>query len=224
MNYPNAYVGVKRLFSARILSLIGGVAMFISLTFALVLKAFPENITKGEAAAGGGLAVLALTFMFIACIVLVISFILGMTGLSRGSVDEPLFRTALFAMLANIVIVGFSSMFTSMQNPFMASVMDSLSTIADLITFIYTIQGIRSLASKLDDKDMDERGNTIFKVLLCVVIIELIANIVVAIFHGVQAAAVVAGIIAVIGTVLTLVEYILVLVYLAKAKKMLANA
>lgn len=224
MTYPNAYIGVKRLFSSRILALIGGFAMFISVTFALVLKAFPENATKGETAAGGVFAILALTFMFIACVVLVISFILGVTGLSRGSMDEPLFRIALFAMLANIVIVGFSSMFTSMDNPFMASVMDSLSTIADLVVFIYSIQGIRSLATKIGDNAMDERGNTIFKILLCVVVVEFIANVIVAIFHGVQAAAIVASIIAIIAAILTLVEYILVLVYLAKARKMLANA
>ena len=224
MTYPNAYLGVKRLFSSRILALIGGFAMLISLSFAIILDAVPEEATGGDLATGGLIAVLALSFMLVSAVVLIISFILGITGLSKASLDEPAFRVALFATLANIIIVGFGSMFTSMNNSFMASLMNSFSTIADLIIFIYIILGIRSLAAQIGDDVMDRKGNNLFKILLVVLILEFIANLIVAIFRGAQTASIVASVVAVIGAILTIIQYVMFLVYLAKARKMLANA
>lgn len=225
MKYPYAYIGVKRLFTSRILAIIGGFAMLASTFFALILNADPEYATKKEVSANDLVAMLVLVFLFASCVILVAAYVLGIVGLSKASIDEPAFRIALFTTVANIAIVGFGSMFSSMNNDFMSSLMTSISTIADLIIFIYTIQGIRSLALKLGDKDMDRRGNTLFKVLLVVIIIEFIVNVIVAIFQGANiAVAVIAAILSVAGVVLTIIQYIMFLVYLAKAKKMLANA
>ena len=66
--------------------------------------------------------------------------------------------------------------------------------------------------------------NNLFKILLVVLILEFIANLIVAIFRGAQTASIVASVVAVIGAILTIIQYVMFLVYLAKARKMLANA
>lgn len=224
MKYPNAFIGVKRLFTSRVLAMIGLCALLVSTSIALVISAIPKNSADSVTAAEGILAVLAITFMMVSCVIMVVSFILGITGLSRASIDEPVFRIALFATAANIIFIGFGSIFSSMQNNFMASLLNSFSTIADLITFIYTIQGIRSLAIKLGDEDIDRRGNNLFKILLVTIIVEFIANLIVVIFQGANTALVIAGVIAIVCVLLTIIQYFMFLVYLVKAKKMLANA
>ena len=224
MKYPNAYIGVKRLFTSRVLAMIGLCVLLVSTSIALVISAIPKNSADSVTAAEGILAVLAIAFMMVSCVIMVVSYILGITGLSRASVDEPAFRIALFATVANIIFYGFGSIFSSLQNYFMASLLNSFSTIADLIVFIYTIQGIRSLAIKLGDKDIDRRGNNLFKILLVTIIVEFIANLIVVIFQGANTAIVIAGIIAIVCVLLTIIQYFMFLVYLVKAKKMLANA
>ena len=224
MKYPNAFIGVKRLFTSRVLAMIGLFALLVSTSIALVSSVILQNSADRGAAAGEILAVLALAFMMGSCVIMVVSYILGITGLSRASIDEPAFRIALFATAANIIFIGFGSIFSSLQNDFMASLLNSFSTIADLFTFIYTIQGIRSLALKLGDKDIDRRGNNLFKILLVAIIVEFIANLIVVIFQGAKTALVIAGVIAIVSVLLTIIQYFMFLVYLVKAKKMLANA
>lgn len=223
MKYPYAYLGVRKIFSSRILALIGGVALFIGTCLAIALTASLKGATESELASGGVLAVVSLAIILASSVLMIIAFIFNIIGLSKASNDEPSFRIALFAVLMNILVLGFGSMFSSMQNQFMASLMNAGSTVLDLAAFVFTIQGIRRIAVQLDDESMDSKGNTLFKVLLAVFTLEFIANLIVAIFGG-HTASVIAAVIATVAAVLTIIEYILFLVYLGQAKKMLANA
>ena len=69
---------------------------------------------------------------------------------------------------------------------------------------------------------MDRKGNTLFKVISLVLLLGITANIMVVVFGGTDGS-VAAAVFSMVSTLLSLVQYVLYLSYLGKAKKMLAE-
>jgi hypothetical protein len=222
MKFHYAELGVKKIFSSRIIALFSAVALLIAGFFGIITLLLAKA-SGDQAAMAGVFGVLMLAFMLAGSVMMVVSFIFNIIGLTRAAKDERTFTIALFAIAANILFVGFGGIFSTANNAFMASLMNAFSTVAEMVAFLYTIQGIRKLAVRIGDTEMDNKGVNLFKIMLVVIVFEFIGNLIVLIFGG-QTASVIAAIVYLAAVVLTIVEYVLFLTYLSKAKKMLANA
>ncbi len=224
MKFPNAANGVKKIFTAEILSLISGICMFVMIVLLVVALAAAKAVSGGaDGAAAGAVASGAGTLVFGigSGVLAIIAFILNIVGISKASKDEESFRMALFAVIGGIILSVIGTAFNNV-NGYVSSIMQALQVVADLLVLLYVIQGIRYLSLKLNRPDIDQKGQNLFKIIFIVLVLQFIARIVVIIFGG-MAASITAAIIALIAVILSVIEYILYLAFLAKAKKMLAE-
>lgn len=210
--FPNAAKGVKRIFTSEILSLIAvGVSIISGILGLAAIGAATVDSETGAFAALGGAGVVAL----ISGILLIIAFIMQLVGLVNASKDEPAFKISLYAVIAGIVLSFLSSIFS--KNAVLTGIFNTLSTVAQLIVTLFVIFGIINLANKMGNKDVADRGNSLIKVIACVYIIAAIVILVSALLG----ATVVASILSIAGNVLMIVAYIVFVILLAQAKKML---
>ena len=224
MKFPNAANGVKKIFTAEILSLISGICMFVMIVLLVVALAAAKAVSGGaDGAAAGAVASGAGTLVFGigSGVLAIIAFILNIVGISKASKDEESFRMALFAVIGGIILSVIGTAFNNV-NGYVSSIMQALQVVADLLVLLYVIQGIRYLSLKLNRPDIDQKGQNLFKIIFIVLVLQFIARIVVIIFGG-MAASITAAILALIAVILSVIEYILYLAFLAKAKKMLAE-
>lgn len=225
MMFPNAAKGVKKIFTAEILSLIAAFLIIVAAVMALStfgsIKGF--EATQSTAAAAGAFASgIGMAIFSIGSLVLaIIAFIFNILGVVQASRDESTFKIALYALIAGVVFTCLGSIFENMSGP-LSGAMSALATVAELIVTLYVIQGIRLLASRLNNREVDNQGQKIYMIILIVLILRLIANILVAIFGG-RFTTTLALSFYMVSIVLSLVQYIMYLVFLAKAKKMLAQ-
>ena len=216
MRFPNAAAGVKKIFTSEILSLIAGLLSVIAAIGGVVLAAAATSAdNSSDAAAAAGLAGLGIFTVFGigAAILLVIAFILKLVGINKAKVDEPAFKTAMIFVLVGIVatlIGGF------INNDTVKSIFDIISSVASLCVTLYIIQGIKNLADQLNDGAVSAKGSKIFMLIACIYCIRILASII-SLF-----APTVAGILELVGAIVSIVQYIIFLTYLSQAKKMLA--
>ena len=215
MKFPNAFAGVKKIFTSEILSLIAAVAAFI----AAILGFATIGAVAAESAVGAGASLIGLAIFGVASgILYIIAFILQIVGVSNAAKDEPAFKTALIFIIVGIVCSLVSSFTQSNGSATtISSIFSTLQQVASLGVTVFIIQGIINLADKLNNGEVSAKGATIFKIIICIYCIIIVAYIV-SIFS-----AAIAGILTIIATVLSIVQYIVFLSFLAKAKKMLAD-
>ena len=216
MKFTNAFEGVKKIFAAEILALIASVCGTIALALPVVALVAAANQSGGGTAASlGGLVVVGIATVVLS----IIAFIFKLIGVNKASKDEPAFKIAFYMILAGIVVSVLTGIFSS--NSTVSSIMSAICEIVNLAVTVYIIQGIKNLAQRLGDDKMVKSGDTLFKYIIAIYILVIIAQIVIMILQN-GAAVVVALVIIVISGILEIIQYILYIRYLAKAKKMLA--
>ncbi len=220
MKFENAAKGIKKIFSAEILALIAMLATTVA-AVALVLATGAADLNDLGLAAVAG--ILLAVFGIAAVVLFIISAILNIVGIVNASKDDEGFKTALIFTILGIVFAVLSAVFQN-GNTTVYSICSTLQKISELCVTLYIIQGIINLAQKLHNNDMVRRGTNLFKVILAVYLIYLLVDILTIVL---QATSIIAGTIAIAltvgGAVLSIIQYILYLILLAKAKKMLAE-
>nr|WP_316624292.1 hypothetical protein [uncultured Ruminococcus sp.] len=219
MRFPNAASGVKKIFTAEILALISEILLIIA-GFMVVVALAATNTNGNESLALGTLAGFAI-FGFGATVIAVIAFILKIVGISQASKDENSFKTAIICLIIGIVGSLVYSIFQT-SSPTVASIGNLIYQLMNLFVTIFVISGIIKLADQLNDGVVSAKGSTLLKLITVIYALTIIANIIVLILGG-YAVSIVAAIIYLIALILTVVQYIMYLVYLANAKKMLAE-
>ena len=96
-----------------------------------------------------------------------------------------------------------------------------IESFIDTVVALYVISGIRNIANKIGQTDMDTRGKKVFAVYAASIILASIVELAAAFMQGGPRIAVVAVLGAIV-IVLTIAGYFMYLSYLSKAKKMLA--
>ena len=206
MRFPNAYSGVKKLFTAEILELIAAVLLVIMLIAVGAGSTGEISADASTAAVGvaGGLAI-------IAAILAIVAVVLNLVGLNQASHDEQKsFRTAFFFALIELVASALSNFLGDKTDIF-----DLVVKICTIGVFVYTVGGISNLAKQYGNNKMVSLGN---KILILEVILVALTAILEHLPKGNAA-----NTAAAISSILTIVVYVIYLVYLSKAKKMLAN-
>lgn len=216
MKFNNAYEGVKKIFTAEILSLIVSICSTITQALPVIaLAAAASKSDTGTFASLGGFAVFAIGSIVLA----IIAFILKLIGVSKASKDEPAFKIAFYMIFVGIAASVVSGIFSS--NPTVHSIVALVIDIIDLAVTVYIIQGIMNLAKKLNDESMVDKGKNIFIIIIVIYMLIIIAQIVNLII-GSAAALVISAVVIIVSGILSIIQYFLYLSYLNKAKKMLA--
>ena len=155
MEFENARKGIKRIFTAEILSLLAMVCGFGA--------AFAQQMMNGETVPANGtinldpsspvimglsVAVLALSL---------ISFIMHLTGISRASKDEPKFKKALLWVVIGIVLGSVNSSFHLEEA--VSTGVDMAKTLSELLVKCFIISGVMSVAEQMNRPGLKFLGN-----------------------------------------------------------------
>lgn len=216
MRYPNAQKGVKKIFIAEVLMLIGSVFVF--------LAAFMGAGASGIAKVGGaqteglvaGLALGALVSLLGATLLPLIAYIMNLVGVVQARKDEGKnFSYALYCIVGAIVVTVVSGFFG--PKSIGGSLLSAASNVLALLAFIYTIYGVRSLAATLGRTDIVDLGNKSITFVAVLIIISVICNFIMRTFAGSQN---VVGAVAIVGMICGIIGYIFYLRFLSRASKM----
>ena len=210
MTYPNAYEGVKKIRTAEIIGLLIGV---VGIVLSIMITA------AGSSGGSGGTIAGVTALALITGILAIVAFILKLLGLNRAAKDEPNFKTALVFALAGIVLSILSSAFSG--NATVSGIFSTVSDILDVFIFIMVVRGIISLAKRLGNSAVAQKGNSLLKKLVAVYVIMIIISLIGNLLQKNPTAMTIAGILLLIAGILDLVIYISYLKYLGKAVAML---
>ena len=224
MTFPNAAKGVKKYFNAEIMVLIATAVTIVSAIVSLILAIVAGSTGDEGAAVAGGIGVILLAvFLLASMVILSIAFILQLVGLRQAGKDESSFKTAFWFIilsLAAAVALGVLSLFLPNRN--LDKVSSAVSMFTQLMTIIYVITGIRTLAVSLQNETIAARGQSILNFLTVMLIIALVANFT-AIFFRSGVMQIIAAVLCLVAGVLKLIVDIRFLFYLGAGAKMLAN-
>lgn len=216
MRFPNAFDGVSKIRTSQILAVVATALLFISAILGLAM------IPLSSGGPGNALYALLAAFGFVAMaagIISIIALIINIIGINRASKDEPIFKTALIAVVVNILLSGIGSA-AGENGSTLSDLMSILSSVAQVITCILIIRGIISLADQLGDGEMVERGNTTRNLVLCLFAVSLVLKAVSDFF--IRGSGTASSILTLVAAILSLVQFIVYLSYLTRAKNMLA--
>lgn len=217
MRFPNAAKGVKKLFTAELLTLIASVATIIGVILLLVTKAAAKAKSEsGAAAAGIGTIVL----MSAAAVLLLIAAVMSLVGIIQAARDEGAFKTALFAVCLSLIASLVAAIFSS--NGTVQTICQIVQNIMSIAITIFVITGVGNLADKLNNRIVSQRGRNILKIILSIYVLALIATIISLVFGG-SFASVTASVLALVAAILNMIGYVLYLSLLSMGKNMLAE-
>ncbi len=214
MNFPNAANGVKKIFASEVMILFA--AIFSLITALMTFTAFvaaSNNSVMGGIAAGSGVAI----FGFASLILFVAGYITNFIGIKKASADEEDFKKAFYALVIGLVAVIISVLLS--ENKMLSSACDIINNVAQLFVTVYVIQGIRNIAVKIGDSEVDSKGGDIFKVILCIYTLIFLSKAI-SIFFPTSTGTVLSVVLVIMAGFLSIVQYVLYLSYLSRAKKM----
>lgn len=232
MRFPNAFKGISKVFAAEILKLIAtgltiatGVAGIVSSAGLIEKAAEGAQITEDLIASNvnvGGLVATGILGVG-AMILYIIAYIMNLVGLRQASYDEDSFGTAFGLSIAVLIISIGTAVLTafSVGGNIPNEIAGTARTVCEIIVMILVVQGIMNLSDRLNDEKMGSFGMKVIVVIAIFVIGAAAANFISIFFGGYGWAQRVDGILDIISGVALLIGYIVYIIYLGKAKKML---
>lgn len=198
MSYPNAAGGLKLMFLAQILTIVGTVVAVVGGVLALVTA--------------GVLAVVAL----LGSLVILVAGILDIVGLYKAGADDQGYRGALiFALIAVVVgvIMGFVE-----EGGFLYALLSIADSILNFLVVNAVCQTTGNLLHSMGKDDLAERGNTVSKLYLICTVITVVCTLV----GAIPIINILAGLASFVGAIITLVGYVLYLGFLNSGSTALA--
>lgn len=215
MKFPNAAKGISKIFTSEILALIAAIATGVATILAVVMYASAKtNSTAGAAASGIGMLVLGLG----ASVLLVIALILQIVGVVQTSKDEDSFKMIIYLTIFTLIVAVVAAIFSRVT--FLNNIANAVSAIGSFVTTLLIILGIGNLGVQVGNDEVIDKCSSQFKLILGIGIVALLARFFCIFLPTVPAQGIVIAL-AVVALVLNVIQYILYLSLLSKAKKML---
>lgn len=215
MKFPNAAKGISKIFTSEILALIATIATGVATILAAVMYASAKtNSTAGAAASGIGMLVLGLG----ASVLLVIALILQIVGVVQTSKDEDSFKMIIYLTIFTLIVAVVAAIFSRVT--FLNNIANAVSSIGSFVTTLLIILGIGNLGVQVGNDEVIDKCSSQFKLILGIGIVALLARFFCIFLPTVPAQGIVIAL-AVVALVLNVIQYILYLSLLSKAKKML---
>lgn len=159
-----------------------------------------------------GLSVLSLLLSVAAAVMYII-------GLRQAGKEEIIFRVSLICFCVCLPLKIVVMYFIHMQSSWYY-LADTISTLIYMMAVLYLIQGVRRTADRLDDKKAGKRSDILFRIMTTICVTEAFAEIAVIIVSDTPAA-VVSPAISLLANILSIVQYIVMLVFLGYVMRML---
>lgn len=215
MKFPNAAKGISKIFTSEILALIAAIATGVATILAVVMYASAKtNSTAGAAASGIGMLVLGLG----ASVLLVIALILKIVGVVQASKDEDSFKMIIYLTIFTLIVAVVAAIFSRVT--FLSNIANAVSSIGSFVTTLLIILGIGNLGVQVGNDEVIDKCSSQFKLILGIGIVALLARFFCIFLPTIPAQGIVIAL-AVVALVLNIIQYILYLSLLSKAKKML---
>ena len=219
MQFPNAAKGIKRIYTAEILKLIGYICLFLAAVVAIVsLATTADDTTSGsaESLSMGGL-VGAVVLALVVGVLMITAFIMNLVGYINARNDNENFKTALVFL---IVGIAFSVISVFILNNGLGSILYSLSTLSETLATIFAITGTMQLATQLGRADISHKGSTVLKLIIVAECISFVVSFISTFFRG-DTTSIISFVLFLGSLLLSFIRYILFLSFLSKSKKML---
>lgn len=217
MKFPNAHKGLKKVFIAEIISVISAVILVVAATL-VTLSA--NNPNEGLVVAGGAISL-------VAGIATVVALIIQLIGLHQGGKDEPYFRIGFWVVIFAIVLRIVSAILGAIKGVDLSlpiRLIDSVGDVASTILIGYILLGIGSLASQLNNDAMAERSKFLVYVVIALFVGSIILSIVPTFFKEPSSVGATTFLVfGIIAAILELILYIMCLIHIARAIKMLED-
>lgn len=222
--FPRARKGVKKIFAAELITLFVSLASgFLLIFFESEIRQLPQTIEG--LSNGGSLEMngwIVLIVIGLAGVLSLFASLINLIGYIQASRDETSFLGALIFMLLNVVLSGFGSYFQQSSEVF-AGVFTISASIAELFMIILTVKGLVNLSYNLNSRKMVARGNVLLRLIAVICLLSVVAEILVFMFRLNVFVTSLLFSIMITNLVLSLVYYIIYLVYLSSCCAMLSE-
>ena len=218
MRYPNAAKGIRKIWIAEILGIVAAV-LAIVLVFMVAANNIDTSISGEEAVQAFEAAkitgpVVALGICM--SLIMVVSYILNLIGISNAAKDEEGFKRALWVLLASMAF-GIVAAILQNSNPRVSNWLEVPSTLFELVVTIYVLEGIGNLARNLGKNDIVDLSKQCKTWLLCALVLSAAAQAFVALGTEGSVLNTTSGVAA---ALLQIVAYVVYLRVLNKARQM----
>ena len=214
MTFPHAAKGINKIFTAEILALIAFVFSGIATVGAVITANILANDSNADIAAA---AIVLLVFGIIAGVLAIVSVIIKFIGIFNASRDERAFKSVIYLTIINLGVAILAACFSGI--PFFNNLSNIVTDLVEFIVSLLIILGIGKLALQLNNPEIIQKCGTLFRLILWIGLLSLFMRFF-SIFLPSQAAYVIILILSILSIVLSVVQYILYLSLLVKAKKM----
>ena len=234
MRFPNAAKGVKRIFTAELIKLFGslcGIAGIVIIAIGVVETVLSSEIKVNDAKALVE-AIIADAFgtflggliLIVAWVVLsIVAFVLHLVGIINAKNDEISFKSALTCLIIELIAPVIAGIFVNV-NSVVSSLFYTFAHLMGLFVTLFIISGCIKLADKLNRGDVSAKGSNVLKLIFVIAALSLVLNVVSTVMMTGTAVFVTAMILFAAALVLIVIQYIMFLSFLSKAKKMLAES
>lgn len=218
MRYPNAAKGLKKIYLAEILGTLAAVLAIVIVI--LVATSHVDTGASGEEAAqalqtaniGGTFVIVGVAMI----VLMLVSYIMNLSGIIDASKDEEGFKRALWALLASMVF-GIVAAILENSNARVANWLKVPSTLFELVVTIYVLEGIANLANNLGKREIADMSAKCRNYLMIALILSAAAEVFVALGVAGSTLSTTSGIAA---GLLQIVAYVVYLQVLNKARLM----
>lgn len=210
MRFPNAYKGVKNIYTSEILNLISAVLSSLLVIAAAVDK--QRSLT--------GFVLMIALFAGLGSIA---ALILQLVGIFQAAKDETSFEKARVSIIAALVLSLLSAVYG--DDPAVIAVPLKLAaSIASLCCGLFIIKGIMNLSRRLHQVDMTDRGRRLYQFLLIVACCGIGLELISAILPWTFGSAIFVLILSLAGLGLAIAETVMLFRYYSRALRMLQQA
>ena len=155
MKYPNAAKGIKKIYIAEILSVL---AALLAIGIAIMVgTAGIDPSIDGQSAAqvlqNTNIAVPFTVTGVLLMVLMLLSYILNLIGIVNASKDDDGFKRALWMLLASIAF-GLAAAALESSNAKAANWLKVPSTLFELVSVIFVLEGITGVAEGLGNKEV----------------------------------------------------------------------
>lgn len=191
MNYPSAAGGLKMMFLAQILTIVGAVVTVVGAMLAMVTAGILSIV------------------MLLGSLLVLAAGILDIVGLYKAGADDQGYRGALiFALIAVVVgvIMGWVD-----QSGILYALLSIVDSILTFLVVNAVCQTTGNLLHSMGKDDLAEKGNTVSKLYFICTVITVVCTLV----GAIPVINILAGLASIVGGVITIVGYVLYLIFLS---------
>ena len=214
MTFPKAERGIKIVFLAQISFMLASVFSTASAIGNMINYYIYINFPKEELLLAPFLIIAILAVIF-----LLAGFALTIIGVLKASGENENFKVALYSILFGVAL-SIIGMIWSGDNA-VGTITELLTTLTSFLAIIYVIQGIRSISLKLDKPEMEQTGSKLYTLFSVFYVIETCSNIAILIFND-NSSFIIVSLLQIFFNIMSVVQYLIFMLYLRKAIKMLA--